>query len=283
MTSVSVFITAALDYARQGLPVFPVAARGKQPACARGFHAATTNPATIARYWRQADCNIGIPTGAASGIWVLDIDGDAGEASLAALEAKHGRVPPTRTVITGGGRHLWFRYTGPIPSTAARIGLGLDTRGDGGFIVAPPSVHPNGRRYEFLSYDQLADAPQWLVQLARTRPQSISERAVAQIRTSLHREVSSSGAYGRAALDREIEALAATLPGTRNDALNRCAFRLYQLVAGGELEGDQVTERLVAASHRNGLVKDDGIASVFATIASARAGLNFPRSRAGGA
>ena len=190
-------------------------------------------------------------------------------------------MPATRTVITGGGgRHLWFKYTGPIPSTTGRIAPGLDTRGDGGYVLAPPSVHPNGHRYEFLSYDEITDAPDWLEQLARTK--KISERA---LKTVTHRTNSAPpGAYGRAALEREIEALAATPVGGRNHALNRCAFRLYQLVAGGELNGDQVSERLIEASHHNGLVKDDGLRTVLATIQSgARAGLNHPRSRPGAA
>ena len=78
---------AALDYASRGLPVFPCMPRGKMPAVARGFRAATTNPATIRRYWTDPERNIGIPTGMPSGLWVLDIDGVEGEASLSALEA----------------------------------------------------------------------------------------------------------------------------------------------------------------------------------------------------
>ena len=275
----SALLAAALEYAAARLPVFPCVA--KSPAVARGFYSATLNPATIERLWRQADRNIGIPTGPLSGFWVLDIDGDTGETSLRALEAKHGPLPATRTVITGGGgRHFWFRYTGAIPSTTGRIGPSLDTRGDGGYVIVPPSI--TGRRYEFISYDQLADAPAWLVQLARTKPRSISERALSAIRRPTTNGQPS--AYGLAALEREIEALAATPAGGRNHALNRCAFRLFQLVAGGELYGDQVSERLIEASHRNGLVKDDGLRSVLATIRSgARAGLTHPRSRVGGA
>ena len=91
-------LAAALDYAARGLPVFPCLPRGKTPAVARGFHAATTNPATIRRYWTDPDRNIGIPTGMPSGVWVLDIDGPEGEASLRALEMKHGAIPKTRIV-----------------------------------------------------------------------------------------------------------------------------------------------------------------------------------------
>src|SRR5215472_14957598 len=101
----STFLEAALRYAAVGLPVFPLEPRGKKPAIARGFHAATTNPETIKRDWRIADRNIGIPTGSISGFWVLDID-PGGEDEIGGLEADHGLLPATRTVITPrGGRH----------------------------------------------------------------------------------------------------------------------------------------------------------------------------------
>ena len=158
----SALLAAALNYAGKHLPVFPCQPRGKTPAIAGGFHAATTNPETIKRYWRIADRNIGIPTGSVSGVWILDVDGEDGEAALRGLQARLGALPRTREVITGGGRHLWFRYTGPIPSTAdTRIGAGVHTRGDGGYVVVPPSVHASGRIYQWSvdSADQLAVAP----------------------------------------------------------------------------------------------------------------------------
>ena len=271
-------LAAALKYAVvERLPVFPCQPRGKEPAIKRGFYAATTNPQTIKRYWRIADRNIGIPTGSVSGVWIFDVDGEDGEATLRRLEDQHGALPPTREVITRRGRHLWFKYTGPIPSTAGKVGAGLDTRGDGGYVVAPPSVHASGALYAWNdSANQLAVAPDWLVRLARARPQSISERALASIR----RPSCQPDAYGRVALDREIEMLAGTPAGGRNHALNRCSFRLAQLVAGGELDRDQVIDRLVHASHRNGLINDDGLKSVRATIASGMdAGFRHPRSR----
>jgi hypothetical protein len=253
------------------------------PAIARGFHAATTNPETIKRLWRVADHNIGIPTGSISGFWVLDIDGENGEASILALEAKYGPLPSTREVITGGGgRHLWFKYTGPIQSTTARIGPGIDTRGDGGYVVAPPSVHNCGRGYVWSvdSADELAIAPEWLLSLARKpKPIPISERACSLIRP---RFTSNPGAYGRAALETEIAMLAATAPGARNGQLNRAAFCLFQLVGGGELDRTQVIERLIGASHVNGLIADDGWRAVMATIHSGmRDGLKCPRTRPG--
>ena len=68
-------LTGALDYAARGLPVFPCLPHGKAPAVPRGFLSATTNPATIRRFWTNPECNVAIPTGARSGFWALDVDG----------------------------------------------------------------------------------------------------------------------------------------------------------------------------------------------------------------
>lgn len=105
--------------------VFPLIVRSKEPAVSRGFKASTTNPETVRRYWRVPDRNIGIATGAISGVWVLDVDGDGGAASLAALEAEHGKLPDTWVSSTGRGWHVWLRYTTQIPSSTGRVGLGL--------------------------------------------------------------------------------------------------------------------------------------------------------------
>jgi bifunctional DNA primase/polymerase-like protein len=274
----SELLAAALDYAARCLPVFPCVPRGKTPAIARGFHAATTNPATIRRLWTDPDRNIGIPTGASSRLWILDIDGEEGEASLRDLEARHGAIPKTRIVITSRGRHAWFAYAGTIPSSVGKIGPGLDVRADGGYAIAPPSVHSSGHCYAFRGdpWQELAAAPQWLIDAARARPEcTITERAVAMIRPPCD-----AGAYGNAALRTEIATLVATPPGFRNQALNRAAFNLFQLVAGGELSEDEVTEALQQACEVNGLARDDGWGSVRATIRSGRrAGMQYPRSR----
>jgi bifunctional DNA primase/polymerase-like protein/primase-like protein len=159
--------TAALQLAERGLAVFPCQPRGKAPACDAGLHAATTDPERINRWWRAfPDLNIGIATGAASRVFVLDIDGDDGEASLRKLESERGALPSTVEVITGKGRHCYFR-TGKrkVGNSASQLGAGLDIRGDGGYVIAPPSVHPSGRSYAW-SVDAAQDfaaAPDWLV------------------------------------------------------------------------------------------------------------------------
>ena len=150
------------------------------------------------------------------------------------------------------GLHIPARF----PSTVGRIGPGIDTRGDDGYVVVPPSIHQSGHRYAFLGdpWAPIESAPAWLIVAARTKPvKLITERAVAAIRGPC-----GAGAYGQAALRAEIAALAATPPGCRNDALNRAAFNLFQLVAGGELAEAEVIAALQRACVANGLAADDG-------------------------
>jgi hypothetical protein len=217
----------------------------------------------------------------ASGVFVLDADGNTGAVNLAELERARGPLPETLVSTTGKGRHYWFRTDAPIPCSIGKIAEGIDIRGDGGYVAAPPSIHPNGAVYRWATDLPPATAPDWLVRLAQQpKPVPISERALATIRPP-------SGpprAYGKAALDREIDALAQVQKGSRNAALNEASFRLYQLVAGGELDDGEVKERLLAAAQANGLMTDpeDGPCAVLRTIASgAKAGLRFPRSRRG--
>ncbi len=132
-----------------GLPVFPLIPRDKKPLSPNGFKDATTHPEQIARWWTTwPDANIGMPTGSASGVFVLDVDGADGAAALA---ANFPPLPPTVTVETGKGLHYWFRMPDgdPLGNSARRLGPQLDSRGDGGYIVIPPSVHPSGHVYRW--------------------------------------------------------------------------------------------------------------------------------------
>jgi Bifunctional DNA primase/polymerase, N-terminal/Primase C terminal 1 (PriCT-1) len=162
---------AALQLAQKGLAVFPCQPRGKEPACDAGLHAATCDVERINRWWQAfPDLNIGIATGVASGVFVLDIDGEDGEGSLLRLEGEHGVLPPTVEAITGKGRHCYFRTRRSIHNSVGQIGIGLDIRGDGGYVIAPPSVHPSGRPYAW-SVDTTRDfatAPGWLLTIIGT-------------------------------------------------------------------------------------------------------------------
>lgn len=144
---------AALSYAAKGWPVFPCKPRGKTPLTPHGFKEATCNPNLIERWWdRWPDANIGVPTGSAIKAWVLDVDGAEGSVSLTQLESELGELPLTREAITGGGgRHLFFSMPGDR-AIGNRVNLrpGLDVRGDGGYVVVPPSIHPSGKAYAWL-------------------------------------------------------------------------------------------------------------------------------------
>ena len=130
----------------------------------------TQAPASAAAFANGVPHNIGILTGAPSGIVVIDVDA-GGEETLAKLEREHGPLPPTVQARTGTGRrHIYFKHPGmPVKNDVKRrLGPGLDVRGDGGFVVAPPSLHANGKRYEWMPgaapWDrELATLPSWLL------------------------------------------------------------------------------------------------------------------------
>jgi hypothetical protein len=161
-------VRSALAYAGKGLHVFPCLPRDKRPATANGVKAATADPDTIQRLWQPLpEANIAIATGNPSGIFAVDVDGVDAEAELRKLEAQHGTLPPTVEVITARGRHVYFKMpAAPIRNSAGKLGPGLDIRATGGYVLAPPSIHPSGRRYEW-SVDcasAIASAPSWLTE-----------------------------------------------------------------------------------------------------------------------
>lgn len=152
--ALSEFGAAAVAYAERGWAVFPLIARDKVPAIHGGCRSALADPVQ-ARAWWSANPrhNVGIACGAVSdGLVVIDIDvdeseGEDGRETLARWEDEHGALPPTATAVTGrGGMYLFF-HVGHEVRNSANKALGVDVRGDGGYLVAPPSVHPNGRRY----------------------------------------------------------------------------------------------------------------------------------------
>lgn len=153
---------AALAYARRGWKVIPL--RGKVPRNGNGSKGGTTDPKIIEAWWNGIENpNVGIVTGKESGLVVLDIDIHKvdGLKTLADLERKYGPIPSTLQVKTGGGGiHFYFQYPkeGKVPG---RIGIfpGIDIKSDGGYVVAPPSLHPDTHRpYEWIPRDSVEDS-----------------------------------------------------------------------------------------------------------------------------
>ena len=147
---------AALDYAKRGLAVFPLAERDKVPCIAGGFKNATTDPEQIAAFWKhRPNANIGIATGGMSGgLVVIDCDydearGEDGMRTVRSFEAANGEFPDSACVSTPrGGEHLYFLTDEPF-DCSVNSDEGVDIRADGGYVVAPPSIHPNGGMYEW--------------------------------------------------------------------------------------------------------------------------------------
>lgn len=146
----------ALHYAEMGLAVFPLACRDKVPAVVGGCKVATTKRTTIERWWdKNPQYNIGIATGnKSSGLVVIDLDVDKnkgidGYDVLRDWQNKHGKLPETWQSITGRGGYHYFYKDAIVHSNRVGLYEGVDIRGEGGYIVAPPSVHPNGNIYEW--------------------------------------------------------------------------------------------------------------------------------------
>lgn len=180
--SSSIYLESALRCAERGWPVLPIvlpkssseeffrktSADGKCPAIKNWQNDATTDPAQIRQWFAERPYNVAILTGARSGVWVLDVDGESGAESLRTLEAANTPLPRTLTAITARGEHRYFACppNTRIPCSASKIAKGLDVRGDGGFIIAPPSLHATGKRYQWLDETvPVADAPHWLLSL----------------------------------------------------------------------------------------------------------------------
>ncbi len=263
----------AVAYARQGWAVFPLA--GKVPAIkgARGCLDATSDVDEVAELWRpRPDAGIGMACGSVSGVWVLDIDVKApalrtgedatidGESALLELEMTYGALPPTLMAVTGtGGRHLFWQMpegvdvrNGQGLRTPTGIRSGIDVRGTGGYVVLPPSPHPNGNLYRW--HDgavDIAEAPAWLVELVTTsaKPERAPAPAVPSVPAGDRRR-----AYGAKVLQGAVDRIAGAADGTRHGEILRAARYVGGYVASGfvdlETARAMLTEAGVSAGKR---------------------------------
>ncbi|SFH21169.1 AAA family ATPase [Sulfitobacter dubius] len=264
---------AALAYAAAGFPVHPV--KGKVP-LTKWKGAASTDEATIRGWWeRWPNASVALVTGTRSGLFVVDLDidkatgeaiGEASAARLGLAECFEG-APVART--GSGGRHVFFKAEEGFENSAGKVGEGIDTRGEGGFVVAAGSPG-----YEWLGPS--------IVELA---PPPVPEKIGKAIRASKKKDgpkpmpsASSAAdvvAFPMAALARQLDVMRAgeagscawaeqamlaeagrviaAAPGTRNHTLNRAAFSLGQIVAGGGLDRARVVDALTRAARAAGL------------------------------
>ena len=161
-------LECALQYAGRNWRVFPLHSvqdgrctcghdcgknAAKHPRVKGGFKAATTDARQIEEWFRKwPNANLGIATGAVSGLVVIDIDGADGLATLQALVAQHGVLPRTAIVKTARGWHLYFAMPATCTPIPCSTGNCLDVRADGGYVVAPPSLHASGHVYQWCKH-----------------------------------------------------------------------------------------------------------------------------------
>jgi hypothetical protein len=277
----NLFLRAALYYARQPWPVFPVwwiekgrcackgksgCSPGKHPIIRGGRNSATTDPKIIKEWWKQyPKANIGIPTGPESCLVVVDIDPRNG-GSRGDLE-RLGDFPPTPTAHTGGGgEHILLRHPGRKIKSKAGLGgfKGVDQKGDGGYIVAPPSNHISGGFYSWqIKPDTpIADIPAWLMPLLlqdKAKPQAQAQRPQQPHQGGA---VAVPAAYVSKALADELAALASTPEGSRNARLNQAAYSLGQFVGARALDRGVVEAALSGKAAEIGLGEVESRATI---------------------
>ena len=279
MTARPNLASAASRLTLKGLYVFPLTPGTKIPRKGtRGYRDATREVDVVRAWWqRWPDANIGIATGKASGLWVLDVDPrHGGDETLASLERDHGPLPATIMSATPrGGRHYYFRWDDSIPeirNSTGRVAEGVDVLAEGGSAVAPPSVIAGVGRYAWSRTGApLATAPQWLVDLTRA-PVPTPRSPTASAGTSpLQSDVDR---YCAAAITDELRRLAEAGQGQRNDQLNQSAFALAQFVAA------DVVPEIWARSILEDTAREIGLSVIEArrTINSAfKVGMLIPR------
>jgi hypothetical protein len=244
----------ALKLAAVGIPCFPCHA-SKRPACPHGFKEATANKDELRQLWRRSPgVLVGVPTGARSGIFVLDIDSPRHPEAGAWLSRNAFRLPDTRRHRTrSGGLHFLFKHCADLKSSISRLALGVDTRGSGGCVIWWPAHLGLTADHHFVPP---APVPDWLVAALTPQPPAA---------------VPYTSRADAAASDR-LEGVLAFVATARQGERNRLTFwgacRIYDMLAEGQLDhrtGADALAALAEAASRTGLPMSE----IRNTIASA--------------
>jgi hypothetical protein len=239
----------ALRLAANGLPVFPCTLPKKRPACKHGFKDATADADALRELWRQYPGDlVGVPTGEPSGLFAVDIDSARHDEAGAWLERNRARLPETRQHQTiSGGLHLIFKHPG-LGNTTSKLARGVDTRGDGGYIIWWPAHLGLGAKHKLVPSEPV---PPWLVG-ALSPPRVIPfRRAVPPMLKPRHNDEAT-----RRKLEGLIAAVADAREGERNSLTFWGACRITEMIDSGELSAAEASSALTAlavAAERTGL------------------------------
>ena len=286
--------TIARHYASRGWPVFPCytpthvgcsccrpncSSPGKHPRTTSGLRDATTDPSVVASWWRRwPNANVGIVTGRPSGLVVIDIDPrHGGIDSMQQLVRQHGPLPPGPRVRTGsGGWHLIYAQPDrEVHNSVNRVGAGIDVRGTGGYVIAPPSLHSAGDRYVWTREGDPLPMPEWLDRLVdRPAPDRASTPSSEPVRLS-----DAVDRWATVAMSGEIDRVRHAPEGTRNHTLNRAAFALGQIAGAGLLDSGDAEARLRDAALSAGLGERESMLTIRSGLSAGEA---RPRGPANG-
>jgi hypothetical protein len=239
----------ALKLAFYGTPSFPCLP-DKRPACPHGFKDATADAAQLAELWqRYPGTLVGVPTGPASGVFVLDIDSAKHPEADEWLERHAACLPETRSHRTrSGGLHLLFKHQAGLKNSTSKLAPGVDTRGEGGFIIWWPFHLGLGADHHMVP---LADVPKWLIEALNPPPPPPAKIIPFPARTQ----------FGNVApAMSRIEGIVATVARARQGERNAVTFwgacKIRDMLSNRELDhvtGQRAIAALVEASRRTGL------------------------------
>ena len=250
-------LLAALWYSRQGLPVLPISQDTKKSMVKwRPLQSRVATPEELTKWFvRWPEANIGMACGEVSDVTVIDCDSQKAIRRIDGFIGDSLILPMSQT--PRGGRHNFFKYTPGLKNWTG-VFPKVDVRTQGGIVLLPPSSNRD-KKYQWLDglgihQVQRPPMPQKLLSaiLEKTKKDNPEYKT----------RKTEPGAYGAAALANELAPLARVGKGQRNATLNRAAYSLGQLVAGGEIDAGQVETALLSVGVSIGLGHDEAVATI---------------------